>query len=400
MRRLLPDSIAGWVILVVITGLVASQAVRHRHSLRQPARGADHSGECPHRRTGGHADAFDRPHLARTAPGHRAQRQPSLPHRHLGAEQRGRCRRCRATEDSVADRGDRRPAGESGPAQHPGGLHRRLRWTCRSMATSSIRCSATSTQELRGTLRQALGQQLAGPTFVISLQLADSTWLNFAAADRATVPAWSHQSVALIAAMLIAVIALSVLGIRRLTAPLGTLAQAAERLGRDVNAPPLAGARSIRRPQGAARLQQHAGAHPALRRGPHAHDRRHFPRSAHADHAAAPARRIHRRFRAAGQDAGRSRRHGDHDPVDAQLRARGGQPGTAARRRSGRPLAQRVRRPRRTSNSRSSPRAPKPCSAGTTGGASPRLLQSDRQRPQIWRTRARLPVDRRRTASP
>jgi signal transduction histidine kinase len=104
-------------------------------------------------------------------------------------------------------------------------------------------------KELRGTLRQALEQQLAGPTFVISLQLADSTWLNFAAADQATVPAWSHQSVALIAVMLVAVIALSVLGIRRLTAPLGTLAQAADRLGRDVNAPPLAerGASDVRK---------------------------------------------------------------------------------------------------------------------------------------------------------
>jgi signal transduction histidine kinase len=49
--------------------------------------------------------------------------------------------------------------------------------------------------------------------------------------------------------MLIAIIALSVLGIRRLTAPLGTLAQAAERLGRDVNAPPLAerGASDVRK---------------------------------------------------------------------------------------------------------------------------------------------------------
>ena len=102
---------------------------------------------------------------------------------------------------------------------------------------------------MRGTLRQALDQRLAGPTFVISLQLADSTWLNFAAVDQATVPAWSHQSVALIAVMLVAVIALSVLGIRRLTAPLGTLAQAAERLGRDVNAPRLTerGASDVRK---------------------------------------------------------------------------------------------------------------------------------------------------------
>jgi len=69
------------------------------------------------------------------------------------------------------------------------------------------------------------------------------------AVDQVTVPAWSHQSVALIAVMLIAVIALSILGIRRLTAPLGTLAQAAERLGRDVNAPRLTerGASDVRK---------------------------------------------------------------------------------------------------------------------------------------------------------
>jgi signal transduction histidine kinase len=108
---------------------------------------------------------------------------------------------------------------------------------------------ADQAQELRGTLRQALEQRLAGPTFIISLQLADATWLNFAAVDQVTVPAWSHQSVALIAIMLIAVIALSILGIRRLTAPLGTLAQAAERLGRDVNAPRLTerGASDVRK---------------------------------------------------------------------------------------------------------------------------------------------------------
>jgi signal transduction histidine kinase len=93
--------------------------------------------------------------------------------------------------------------------------------------------------ELRGTLQQVLGQQLAGPAFIISLQLPDQTWVNFAAADEATVPVWSFESLALIAIVLVAVIALSVFGIQRLTAPLQTLTQAAERLGRDVNAPPL-----------------------------------------------------------------------------------------------------------------------------------------------------------------
>ena len=248
MRRLLPDSIAGWVILVVITGLVASQviAIAIHYDSRREAQTIIENVRIAERvitltRLIGLITPEQRPDIVRSVS------RPSLivtwePNSAVDATDPSNDKTQLLT-DVIAER------------QENLGL--------RSIQVDYIDAPielpigdgvidtllSEGDQELRGTLRQALEQRLAGPTFVISLQLADSTWLNFAAVDQATVPAWSHQSVALIAVMLVAVIALSVFGIRRLTAPLGTLAQAAERLGRDVNAPRLTerGASDVRK---------------------------------------------------------------------------------------------------------------------------------------------------------
>jgi signal transduction histidine kinase len=93
--------------------------------------------------------------------------------------------------------------------------------------------------DVHGRMRDVLDRNPGAGVYVISLQLADRTWINIAAPDVETVPAWSTATTALILATLIIVLGLSVLGIRRLTAPLSTLTQAAERLGRNVNSPPL-----------------------------------------------------------------------------------------------------------------------------------------------------------------
>jgi signal transduction histidine kinase len=248
MRRLLPDSIAGWVILVVITGLVASQlmAIAIHYDSRREAQTILEDVRIAERvvtltRLIGLITPEQRPDLVRSVS------RPSLvvtwePNSAVDATDPGNVKTQLLT-DVIAERQENLGLRSiqvdyiDAPFELPigGGVIDTL--------------LSDGEQELRGTLRQALEQQLAGPTFVISLQLPDSTWLNFAAVDQVTVPAWSHQSVALIAVMLIAIIALSVLGIRRLTAPLSTLAQAAERLGRDVNAPPLAerGASDVRK---------------------------------------------------------------------------------------------------------------------------------------------------------
>jgi signal transduction histidine kinase len=81
-----------------------------------------------------------------------------------------------------------------------------------------------------------------------AVQLADGTWLSFAAAlpDAAAETPWPF--IAAMAVMAAIVLLASTWAVRRLTAPLRVLTQAAEQLGRDVNAPPLAeaGTREMR----------------------------------------------------------------------------------------------------------------------------------------------------------
>lgn len=73
----------------------------------------------------------------------------------------------------------------------------------------------------------------------ISIELSDGQWLNFISAIPEAGSLWSSTSILSMLSMAVAVILLSVWVVRRLTKPLGGFAQAAERLGKDVNAPPL-----------------------------------------------------------------------------------------------------------------------------------------------------------------
>ena len=73
----------------------------------------------------------------------------------------------------------------------------------------------------------------------VCIPLADGQWLSFATALPAGGPAYSAQFLLSMGVMAIIILAVSVWAVRRVTAPLGSLATAAERLGNDVNAPPL-----------------------------------------------------------------------------------------------------------------------------------------------------------------
>ena len=74
----------------------------------------------------------------------------------------------------------------------------------------------------------------------VSIPLADGSWLSFATALPAGGPAFSAQFLLSMAIMAMIILAVSVWAVRRVTAPLATLASAAGRLGHDVNAAPLA----------------------------------------------------------------------------------------------------------------------------------------------------------------
>jgi signal transduction histidine kinase len=74
----------------------------------------------------------------------------------------------------------------------------------------------------------------------VAVQLAGGQWLSFASLLPETGPAVSRQFILSMAVMALIILAVSIWAVRRVTAPLGEIAQAAERLGKDIAAKPLA----------------------------------------------------------------------------------------------------------------------------------------------------------------
>jgi signal transduction histidine kinase len=88
--------------------------------------------------------------------------------------------------------------------------------------------------------------QMMGPDFgvwrglQVAVRLSDGQWLSFATTLPQGAPSVSWQFIISMALMGVIVVAVSVWAVRRVTAPLGMLSAAADRLGRDVGAEPLA----------------------------------------------------------------------------------------------------------------------------------------------------------------
>ena len=74
----------------------------------------------------------------------------------------------------------------------------------------------------------------------VAVPVGGGQWLTFASALPDTGPAVSRRFVVSMAVMVAIILVVSVWAVRRVTAPLGEIAQAAERLGKDIAAPPLA----------------------------------------------------------------------------------------------------------------------------------------------------------------
>lgn len=74
----------------------------------------------------------------------------------------------------------------------------------------------------------------------VAVSLSDGQWLSFTTGLPDTGPAFSREFLISMAIMAIIILGVSIWAVRRVTAPLSSLAVAAERLGRDVTAPPLA----------------------------------------------------------------------------------------------------------------------------------------------------------------
>lgn len=86
------------------------------------------------------------------------------------------------------------------------------------------------------------------PLLRVAVQLHDQTWLNFLAPGRPPEPLWRPGFYAPLLAGVLVVMILSILAVRYASRPLAVLAAAAQRLGRDVGAPavPVEGPREVR----------------------------------------------------------------------------------------------------------------------------------------------------------
>lgn len=73
----------------------------------------------------------------------------------------------------------------------------------------------------------------------VAVPMADGQWLSFATNLPSSNTGFSYQYLISMLVMALFIVAISIWAVRRMTAPLATVAQAADRLGRDVNAPPL-----------------------------------------------------------------------------------------------------------------------------------------------------------------
>lgn len=85
----------------------------------------------------------------------------------------------------------------------------------------------------------APGSETSGAVFVVSIKATDDGWLNFAAPVLSPEPFWSLKFSLSLLVMLLAVTILSAFVVRQLTRPLTNFAAAAQRLGLNLNAPPL-----------------------------------------------------------------------------------------------------------------------------------------------------------------
>jgi signal transduction histidine kinase len=258
MRRFLPDSIAGWVIVVLIGGLAVSQVVTLAVNYNSRSRTATVLGHF--RLAERIADVVRL--VGSTAPDQR----PAL----LAAFKSGTLLVSWDKTPAVDDVeiADEREAIFSSVLQSAlwDVPWRNLRVSFQPAPDRAVRGAPSSpggrpsdrTTSVGRTLDDILTAHARVPVLHVALQLEDATWINFAAPFVEAPQGFTDRSLLLLGLAACVIVALSVWAVRRLTAPLDTLARAAELLGRDFNTAPLqeSGAREMRQATHAFNLMQ------------------------------------------------------------------------------------------------------------------------------------------------
>lgn len=254
--KLLPDSIVGRTILVLLTGLIVSHLVSVIiYSDERLSEMAATGGRRIAERIAATVETVDGTETARRTavvrtlwgPGFSATwTQASV----LPADEDGgwRARIVRSSLDGFL--GGIAPDGIRIVYRMPGSETKGLgqQDPMRAMQENMRRMmGAPEDQNRRSTHMMQLWR--GGEVLEVSVRLTDGSWLNTASpAVRLRSFWWSRGMLSIVLTTLV-VIVFSIWAVRRSTVPLALFAQAAERLGHDVNAPPLVedGPREVRR---------------------------------------------------------------------------------------------------------------------------------------------------------
>jgi signal transduction histidine kinase len=254
MKRLIPDSLAAWALLILIGGLTAAQITtlavieRNRDENARMA-GFFHLAE----RVSSASRA-----IAAEAPDKRDDLAAALSNPTLTV--------------SVADRPS--AANQVGPDDALAELEDVVQARLADSGIADVHVERKNRDAVPAGAPPALPDADAGPVerglssveqryhgndvYLASLQLEDGSWLNFAIPVPPAPTLWSLDTLLLAAATIALVLVASGWAVRRLTAPYAVLGNAAERYGRDISVAPLpeTGPREVRAAAHAFNLMQ------------------------------------------------------------------------------------------------------------------------------------------------
>lgn len=231
MKRLLPDSIAGRTMLVLLVGLTISHLLstavystgrqtaileaneqQFAGRVAAIARQLDKAAAIDREEL---VEALNSPILSVSWTG-----EPAFPHTH--------------------DEGDDLEAVKAALAPHFGPLAKdRIHVIERHSGDIFQAHEASHGSSAWANLARLIHAMPENQVVQVSLQLTDGSWANFGLTIVQSASLWSHNSVISTLIMAVGVLLFSAIATRWIGRPLATFATAADRLGRDVNAAPL-----------------------------------------------------------------------------------------------------------------------------------------------------------------
>lgn len=229
MRRLVPDTVAGRTFLVLVVGLVLS----HIASIAFYATDRANS-----------LDVIDGAHIA--------ERMATLARliEHAGPEQRKEIARLASRESMTVSLGEEGLVTSEPGSRHESVVRRSFLQHLSDIGVTEFFLRIRESDAI-GAVIPSSGSAPANASYrrlSASMRLSDGSWLNFITEIQDPDDVWSFRFSLSLAVMLLAIVLISAVIVRHVNRPLHLFAKAAQRIGRDVSAAPMAatGPREVR----------------------------------------------------------------------------------------------------------------------------------------------------------